>query len=487
MKNKVVTIKIPAQITCFSIVRCVAEEITEMICLEKKEIAKIILALEESIVRAIEYSNQESFIEVTFEVMPTGLKMIVHDWGKPCDVELLPEYQKGDTVKLDGLGIFLLRELMDEVSFVNQGRDGNEVSLVKYFGQRIMEGSGAIYEENKGEKTARKTGEIEEIRMMEPQEAIAVATCIYEAYGNSYPNEKMYYPEHIREMNKNGTIISWVVALTTGEIVGHGAMEKCALDENMYEFGAAAVYPEYRGKGILNKLSDELLGKSKELQKYGVYTASVCSHPYSQKVSHKMGLVDCYILLAMLPNMRFTSLRPEGASRESIIHSFAYLQEVTEADWYLPLNHKGMIEEIGRQLGIDIQEEPYEEDSRVAPEINVEVKVNPYGSAEIIVNSYSEETKKEIQRQLKILCLQRVEAVYCYLLLHRPVAQQLCATVEQMGFFFAGVLPGSYGKGWLILQYLNNRVMDYNTFQLNSEFGKELLSYIERCNEGVNL
>jgi len=63
----------------------------------------------------------------------------------------------------------------------------------------------------------------------------------------------------------------------------------------------------------------------------------------------------------------------------------------------------------------------------------------------------------------------------------------MCADIERMGFFFAGVLPGSYGKGWLILQYLNNRVMDYNTFQLDSEFGKELLSYIERCNEGVNL
>ena len=99
---------------------------------------------------------------------------------------------------------------------------------------------------------------------------------------------------------------------------------------------------------------------------------------------------------------------------------------------------------------------------------------------------YADHTLDEIQTQLRFCCNEHADAIYCYLNLEDPKTPAFSQACEELGFFFAGVLPGGlFGCDALILQYLNNLVIDFSLIQLYSPFGKEILSYIQKANPGT--
>jgi serine/threonine-protein kinase RsbW len=59
--------------------------------------------------------------------------------------------------------------------------------------------------------------------------------------------------------------------------------------------------------------------------------------------------------------------------------------------------------------------------------------------------------------------------------------------VEDLGFFFAGILPEGFADGnALILQYLNNVPFDYDTVRVESPVALELLAYIRAHDPNQN-
>jgi serine/threonine-protein kinase RsbW len=53
--------------------------------------------------------------------------------------------------------------------------------------------------------------------------------------------------------------------------------------------------------------------------------------------------------------------------------------------------------------------------------------------------------------------------------------------LENLGFFFSGILPGGFKNGHaLILQYLNNVPVDYDAIQVESTIAKKILAYVRK-------
>jgi serine/threonine-protein kinase RsbW len=69
--------------------------------------------------------------------------------------------------------------------------------------------------------------------------------------------------------------------------------------------------------------------------------------------------------------------------------------------------------------------------------------------------------------------------IHLYLNLSDPGTAEYCKRFEELGFFFAGMLPGGCGADALILQYLNNIALDYDRIKLQSALGRDLLAYIK--------
>lgn len=78
-------------------------------------------------------------IECNYEVLPAGLKIILHDHGKSFDPKKIctpdiisdPAKRKGR-----GLGVFFMRQMMDEVVFSFDEQSGNILTMIKHKGKK---------------------------------------------------------------------------------------------------------------------------------------------------------------------------------------------------------------------------------------------------------------------------------------------------------------------------------------------------------------
>jgi anti-sigma regulatory factor (Ser/Thr protein kinase) len=106
--------------------------------LAKEEENKVILAVDEAVTNIIEHGYDEGAdgsIEIEVEADDDQFKILIRDSGRVFNPESIPNPDMKDHVQRGhkkGLGIFLMRQIMDEVRY--KFRDGvkNELTLVKF-------------------------------------------------------------------------------------------------------------------------------------------------------------------------------------------------------------------------------------------------------------------------------------------------------------------------------------------------------------------
>lgn len=80
------------------------------------------------------YDGQGGWIEITVQPVEQGVQLQIRDWGQsfdPTSVPLPDVTAPLEKRTLGGLGLFLVRRLMDEVRFEASGGDGNVITVVK--------------------------------------------------------------------------------------------------------------------------------------------------------------------------------------------------------------------------------------------------------------------------------------------------------------------------------------------------------------------
>jgi len=107
-----------------------------------KEIYAIQLAADEASTNIIEYAYdgvENGKIEIDCSIVNEELKIVMRDQGKPFDPSSVPEPNvNGDLAerKIGGLGIYLMRKLMDKVSYETSAEGDNLLTMVKRVGDR---------------------------------------------------------------------------------------------------------------------------------------------------------------------------------------------------------------------------------------------------------------------------------------------------------------------------------------------------------------
>lgn len=102
-------------------------------------VGKIILAVDEACTNIIKHAynyNTEGEIDIAIKMDKSKFTIQITDSGIHFNPEAVPdpdikEYQKQR--KSGGLGMFLMKKLMDEVEYRNLTKNRNQVTLVKYF------------------------------------------------------------------------------------------------------------------------------------------------------------------------------------------------------------------------------------------------------------------------------------------------------------------------------------------------------------------
>ena len=104
---------------------------------DEKEIYAVELAVDEACSNIIEHAyGGEGIgdIECTCNDLKYGLEIILKDDGKPFDPEKVshPDFSVPlDEIKPRGAGLFLIRNMMDDVNFEFSQKNGNVLRMVK--------------------------------------------------------------------------------------------------------------------------------------------------------------------------------------------------------------------------------------------------------------------------------------------------------------------------------------------------------------------
>ncbi|MBN1191785.1 MAG: ATP-binding protein [Dehalococcoidales bacterium] len=477
--NQVIRLTLPARIDLLPGALSLIRDFSNKLGLEEKDAGRIELVVEEACVNVIEHAFEGEIgsYDITLERRPGQIVLGIEDRGLPFD------FKKFDEGQESGLGMVLMKAFADEVRFINQGRRGKRVEIVKNMPEKELEKY--IREEHERlsgidlQAVPKLTEADITIRLMRPEESLSLARCAYRCYGYTYSTDNFYFPERVRELIESGLMISVVAVTPENEIIGHLAMSKDSPETLVGESGQAIVDPRYRGQGILKKLKRFSRDYNHEQGMLGEYGEAVTVHTYSQKVALSDGASETGALLGFTPaTMYFKDIQGEGDSkRRPIILFYSRLNNEPVRDVYLPPHHAGIMRRIYERL--DMRRNIVSADIPELPDLSqVNIKVQTEASRAFMrVVEYGKDLEDLVKFRLKELCSKRIDCIFLDLPLSHPAVQRYCVSMEVMGFFFGGILPEIHNGDVLRLQYINNAEVEMENVEIAFDFSKEIYQY----------
>ncbi|MBP7652309.1 ATP-binding protein [Candidatus Dependentiae bacterium] len=496
---------VPNNIKYLEIIQSAINEMSKKIGFTGKSLYQIQLGVEEAVVNVIQHAfaeGEQSEFDIICEKIPLGIKITVKEKGIPFDPEKLPKYDPSsisseNNKSSSGLGVYLMKEIMDEVSFHNLGLDGKETCIIKYLPKKNIteyfsesELQPKSPEPTKGPKIITEKIPYD-VRLMKPEEAIEVSKGAYISHGYTFFDDHIYYPDKLVELNNSHQLISAVAITKDNIFMGHAAYYYPEIGAEIAELTFVFVNPEYRGQGCFTRLNDFLFNVEKKYKLKGIYAYSVANHPYTQKTMIKYGINDCGIELATSPaTWHFKGIDGDTSQRISVVLNYKYIGKPEQLTLYVPEKHKNIADKLYKNLGAEhIFKNPdssllkFSQDKSV---IDISLH-SAEGSAEIFVKKYGSEILKEIKFILRDLCLKQVASITLFLSLDNPITYFVEPELEKLGFFFSGIMPYAVAGDSIILQYLNNVSFDYDKVVAYSDVAKEILNYIKSTDPNQNI
>ena len=318
------------------------------------------------------------------------------------------------------------------------------------------------------------------VRRFKPEDAVGVAACFREAYGESYPLKAVYDPRLIIEQNRSGRHLAAVaVENRTGTVVGHCSVQ-CRYPWAVGECGQMMVKRGHQGRSLAVRMGQFLERESLGDGLRCLVSYEVTSHPATQLIAHRARFRPCGLILGAMPaTLNFRTMTGTISQRESCMVSMKHLIPAQPATLHVPTHHQHMISQIYAGM-----EKPvvFQNRSRLSGPGEIDVRLRQtWGSADILVRRIGEDTPERIRSHLReVLASGNAAAIYLELPLHQGDNAVVCREAENAGFFFAGLGPSSCVEGeGLILQYLNTE-LDLSRLRIATPMGRELLAYVRQ-------
>jgi len=484
-EQQVARVTLAAKVEFLPAVASFVREISSKQGLTGNDIEQLELVTEEACMNVIEHAfdpGEQGYFDVVILRRPGQIVVAVEDQGLPFD------FRKFEAEKESGLGIILMKAFADEIHFLNLGRRGKRVELIKNLPYKDVEAYISEEEKDRSLSLPPIPKDIAiAIRLMKPDDSVDLARCVYRCYGYTYANGDVYFPDRIREFLESGLMISHVALTPDGGIIGHIAIRKESPDARIGERGQAVVDPRYRGHGLLNKLISSSVENAKCMGMYGTYSEAVTVHTYSQKAAFSMGARETGILLGFTPATMLFKKIQEGdrQQRQAAVLLYTMVNDEPRREVYPPFHHQAIIRRIYERNNFKrniINARDVGKSADVPPSSQVDISVQAEASRAFMrITQYGADLEELVRFRLRELCLRRIDCIYIDLPLSHPATPKFCASMEMLGFFFAGIIPEMFDGDILRLQYLNNVEVNLENVQIAFDFGKELLDYVAKA------
>ena len=487
-----VTLKIGNELAALPVLQAAATAFIRALGDEGRLADQIELVLEEIFTNIIEHvylPGQRERIELALGSDEENLNVTMRFKGIPFDIDYLRQCEQANLKDIlkdggHGIGLRLIRQLSDQIHYLNLGREGQEIRLLwRLSAKRALPVESVCSEE----VSQRMSSPFDIcIRRMLPAEAATVSKLAYFAYNYSYIYEHIYDPEQVRSLNEKGKLISYVAVHEEKGIIGHHAFSPDDRSD-MFEMCSAFVDPRYRGSGCLNALADHGIREARKLGAEGVFVEAVTTHPYSQKAVIGKGLRETALFVSRLNPLAMRAIRERATVRESLFHMTLLFGDNSRGPYYSPNHHRRMLERICGNVEADAVFDDCHGEIVLPECARLELMADSFQAGHIFIHTYGRDVVHQVRTSLRRWQLDRLETIYLYLPLLQPPTAGLCASFEAMEFFFCGLRYGRGGQDWLVLQYLNNQRYDYDQLKAASGFAQELKDYVRERDPVSNL
>jgi len=132
---------IPNKTRYLASVREAVSDVVRESAFPDKDMHRIILAVDEAVANIMEHAfesadgESELSINLVLDADATKFEVVIHDSGKEFDPSVIEAPDIAEHVaagRRNGLGIFLMRQIMDEVKYTFVQGFRNELRMVKY-------------------------------------------------------------------------------------------------------------------------------------------------------------------------------------------------------------------------------------------------------------------------------------------------------------------------------------------------------------------
>ncbi len=128
--KELVELRIPFRPEWVALARLAAATVANRLRFSIEEIEDVKLAVAEACTAVIQHEGHGEFIDVTCEALSDLLRIRVRDSGRQGVARAQAPNMNFDEARIAGLGVFLIRTLMDEVSY-DVSPQGTDLLMVK--------------------------------------------------------------------------------------------------------------------------------------------------------------------------------------------------------------------------------------------------------------------------------------------------------------------------------------------------------------------
>lgn len=133
---ELVELRIPSRPEWVALARLAAATVANRLSFSIEEIEDVKLAVAEACTAVIQHDSHGEFIQLTCEALSDCLRIRVHDSGRHGAQADGSRRMDFDEARVAGLGVFLIRTLMDEVSYDVHPQLGTDLLMLKRLAAR---------------------------------------------------------------------------------------------------------------------------------------------------------------------------------------------------------------------------------------------------------------------------------------------------------------------------------------------------------------
>ena len=131
-----VDLRVPSRPEWVALARLAGATVANRLPFSIEDIEDVKLAVAEACTVVIQHDGHGEFIELTCEALENSLRVRVRDSGRQGLAVVDNRKINYDEARIAGLGIFLIRTLMDEVSYDVHPQHGTDLLMIKRLPER---------------------------------------------------------------------------------------------------------------------------------------------------------------------------------------------------------------------------------------------------------------------------------------------------------------------------------------------------------------